>query len=261
MSKEHLERVRRSFATQADWYAGPVLPLTTEALNDWIRDSLPRGGVEVALDVAAGTGVLSRTVAPFAEQVVALDATPEMIRKGRQMTEREGIANIRFEEGLAEAIPYPDGSFDLVVSRLGFHHFQNANEAMDEMVRVCKQAGVIGVVDMISDQDPRTADVQTGLERLRDPSHMRCLTGNELVELFRIRGMSDVRTLMSEQTKTLEEWLAATETPPEPRGEIESAVRSELAGGAPTGMYPFVEAGEPHIRQRLIFVSGTRGAG
>ena len=138
MSKEHLERVRRSFATQADWYAGPVLPLTTEALNDWIRDSLPRGGVEVALDVAAGTGVLSRIVAPFAEQVVALDATPEMIRKGRQMTEREGIANIRFEEGLAEAVPYPDGSFDLVVSRLGFHHFQNANEAMDEIVRVCK---------------------------------------------------------------------------------------------------------------------------
>ena len=233
-------------------------PLTLRELSDWVLSLLPNGRVDTALDVAAGTGSLSRVVARYVTEVVALDATPEMLDGGRAITESEEIRNVRFQEGVAESIPYPAEQFDLVVSRYAVHHFQTPLTAIGEMARVCKRGGVVGIVDMIARESTDTADLQNNLERLRDPSHVRLLSAVELTTLFRTQGLTDIRLSFSEQTKPLEEWLTATGTPSHERHLITSAVRDELAGGLPTGLYPFVESSDLHITQKLAFMAGTK---
>lgn len=258
MSKRHLRSIRESFAIQADWYSTPASPFTLRELGDWVLDLLPNGRAGTALDVAAGTGTLSRVVARSVTEVVALDATPEMLDEGRAITESQGVQNVRFEEGVAESIPYPAEQFDLVVSRLAVHHFQTPPTAIGEMARVCKERGVVGIVDMIAGESAAIADLQNKLERLRDPSHVRLLNPGELTELLRTQGLTDIRLSFGEQTKPLEEWLAATATPSRERHLITSAVRDELAGGLSTGLNPFVKSSDLHITQKLAFIKGTK---
>ena len=65
------------------------------------------------LDVAAGTGLVAREIAPHVKTVVALDSTPEMLEQGRQQAATAGLANLEFEQGDAQRLPYPSDCFDL----------------------------------------------------------------------------------------------------------------------------------------------------
>ena len=83
-----------------------------------------------ALDVAAGTGILSTLVAPHVQRVIALDATPAMIRQGIQARGHAGLGNLAFLLGLAEALPVLTNAFDRVVCRFALHHFPDPARAV-----------------------------------------------------------------------------------------------------------------------------------
>jgi len=70
------------------------------------------------LDIACGTGNVTLPLAHRGATVTALDMTPHLLEEARARAASEGL-NIRFDEGLAEALPYPDASFDMVVSMFG----------------------------------------------------------------------------------------------------------------------------------------------
>ena len=150
--------------------------------------------------------------------------------------------------GLAEALPIPDEAFDLVVSRLAFHHLEKPNPVFREMLRVCKAGGTIAIMDLVSPEDPAAAAAYNLHERKRDPSHSRALTEAELVGLLEGGRLVEVSSAGREIEVSVEAWLNLTETPVPVADSIKNDLRAELAGGAITGMRPF------HRDQGLMFL-------
>ena len=98
------------------------------------------------LDVAGGPGEPSLTIAETvgsSGSVTCTDAVPEMVDAARSEANRRGISNIQFRQCTADSLPFPDNSFDAVVSRLGVMFFPDSHAAMREMLRVTKPGGVL----------------------------------------------------------------------------------------------------------------------
>jgi ubiquinone/menaquinone biosynthesis C-methylase UbiE len=179
--------------------------------------------------------------------VVAVDLTPAMIAEGRREAAGAGLDNIVFEQGRAEKLSYTDKAFDMVMTRLSLHHFIDPLPAVREMVRVCKPGGQVGVMDMISPDDAATAAAYNRLERLRDPSHTRCLTREELYRCLEEAGLKTVQVAVREIEVDLMRWLEMTSTGPEARRIIQDELTQELQGERVTGMRPFMR------NDRLMF--------
>jgi SAM-dependent methyltransferase len=101
------------------------------------------------------------------------------------------LDNIEWRQGDVRALPWPDASFDIVVSRFSFHHFQDPLAALGEMRRVCRPGGRVVVVDMYASAEAEKAAAWNRLEVLRDPSHVRALDLGELTGLFGKAGLPE----------------------------------------------------------------------
>ena len=97
------------------------------------------------LDVAAGSGNAALPAARTGATVVASDLTPELLDRGRELATTEGL-DLRWEVGDAEALPYEDGSFDAVISCVGVMFAPFHQVAADELVRVTRSGGRIGLI-------------------------------------------------------------------------------------------------------------------
>lgn len=106
---------------------------------------------ETVLDVGCGTGTLAIAAKKHVGQsgiVVGIDASPEMIERARQKATR-AAADIRFETGIVEALPFPNASFDVVFSTLMLHHLPRParEQCAREIQRVLKPGGRLVAVD------------------------------------------------------------------------------------------------------------------
>ena len=97
------------------------------------------------LDVAAGTGTSALPAARRGATVTATDLTPELLEIGRADAARENL-EIRWETADAEALPYPDAAFDAVLSCIGVMFAPHHQRAADELVRVCRPGGTLGLL-------------------------------------------------------------------------------------------------------------------
>jgi SAM-dependent methyltransferase len=98
------------------------------------------------LDVAAGTGNASIPAAKAGAKVTASDLTPELFDAGRQRAEAEGV-ELEWVEADAENLPFEDESFDVVMSSIGAMFAPQHQDVADEMVRVCRSGGTIGMLN------------------------------------------------------------------------------------------------------------------
>ena len=97
------------------------------------------------LDVAAGDGNAAIPAAAFGASVTASDLTPELLEAGRILAAREGVS-LRWEQADAEALPYADGAYDVTLSNLGIMFAPHHQAAADELVRVTRSGGRIGLL-------------------------------------------------------------------------------------------------------------------
>jgi SAM-dependent methyltransferase len=102
------------------------------------------------LDVAAGTGNASLIAAARGAHVVASDLTPELLEAGRARAEAEGL-ELDWVEADAEHLPFEDESFDVVMSAIGCMFAPHHQQAADELVRVCRPGGTIGLLSWTPD--------------------------------------------------------------------------------------------------------------
>lgn len=120
---------------------GPVEIMTTMPAAKLVKFAQVKAGQRV-LDVACGSGVVALTAARRGAKASGLDLTPALLERAR---ENAGVAGVEvaFSEGDAEALPYPDGSFDVVLSQFGHMFAPRPAVVTGEMLRVLKRGGRI----------------------------------------------------------------------------------------------------------------------
>lgn len=102
------------------------------------------------LDVGAGSGNVAIPAAAVGARVTASDLTPELLDAGRRLSEARGL-DITWDVADAEALPYHDGLFDRVLSCAGVMFAPHHQKAADEIVRVCRPGGTVGLITWTPD--------------------------------------------------------------------------------------------------------------
>ena len=163
------------------------------------------------LDIATAAGHTAFTFAPHVAHVWATDITPEMLAIARERAGELGLDNVTVEVADAEALPYDDASFDLVTCRIAPHHFGDVGLFVREAARVLKPGGVLAVVDNVVPAGA-AGDYVNALEKLRDPSHGRCLTLESWLALFEQAGLTVTHHETMAKRIEFESWAARHDT-------------------------------------------------
>ena len=114
---------------------GPTALFTTPVAGHVVRFAAIAAG-ETVLDVGTGTGVLAISAARLGAKVSGLDLTPELLEQARENAAIARLPGIEWQQGDAEELPYPDASFDVVVSQFGHMFAPRPEVVMAEMRRV-----------------------------------------------------------------------------------------------------------------------------
>jgi len=183
---------------------------------------------ESALDVACGPGLLARSLEPRVASVTGVDLTPAMVEKAREI-----VPGGRFVVGDATRLPFPDGSFDLVVTRLSLHHMPDPLAVVREMARVTRRT--VGIFDLVTSEVPEEDAFHNRVEVLRDPTHTRGLAPSELIRLVGLAGLHLQRVDTAEIELDVDDWIARADQPQadarEVRRLMEEAVGTRRLGG------------------------------
>jgi SAM-dependent methyltransferase len=180
---------------------GPDLDLLVE----WCE---PGHDVKV-LDVATGGGHVARRLREAGCTVVTVDPAPGM--------NPDVVAP-------AEALPFEDGSFDVVACRIAAHHFSDIRKAVNEMARVSTRLLVI------EDNVFRGEHVEEA-ERLRDPSHVRCYTDDEWREFVTDAGFEVEQVEFFSRRQSFDAWLERVGTTPEAAVQIRELLAADIQDG------------------------------
>jgi ubiquinone/menaquinone biosynthesis C-methylase UbiE len=132
---------------QAMWASADfaVIGATLQIVGELLSEAADVRAVHHVLDVAAGSGNATLAAARRFAAVTSTDYVPVLLERGRRRAEAEGFANVTFEVADAEALPYPDGSFDVVLSTFGVMFAPDHQRAAAELTRVCRRGGRIGL--------------------------------------------------------------------------------------------------------------------
>ena len=250
--------IRAAFLRQAKDFNHGQLSLANQEYLKWMVELLPLKLANDVLDVAAGTGHLSRAMAPRVGSVTAYDITPEMLDEARRAAAQQDIRNMAFRQGAAESLPFEAGRFDVVTSRFAFHHMVDPSLVLREMARVCKPDGCVAVIDLVAPPDAELAERYNHVERVRDPSHTVALQPQAMLELFRRVGLHIDRPEARDVEVDVGRWLDLTHPGKASIEEIEHAIRDEMSGGAATGLRPFVREGRLKFWQTWMVVVGGK---
>lgn len=182
MTDQTKATVRREFGANAAAYVTSATHAQGASLERLLALTAPQPDWAV-LDIATGAGHTAFLFAPHVRQVWATDITPEMLDQVRQHAPVRGLSNLVIELADAEQLPYADAAFDLVTCRIAPHHFDAPETFVSEAQRVLRPGGLLAVVDNIVPAGV-AGDYVNAFEKLRDPSHVRCLSIEAWQTLF-----------------------------------------------------------------------------
>jgi ubiquinone/menaquinone biosynthesis C-methylase UbiE len=131
---------------QVTWASGDfaVIGTTLQIVGELLCEAADVGGGERVLDVAAGNGNATLAAARRFARVTSTDYVPSLLDAGSRRAEAEGLA-VTFEFADAEALPYPDASFDVILSTFGVMFAPDHETSARELLRVCRPGGRIGL--------------------------------------------------------------------------------------------------------------------
>jgi SAM-dependent methyltransferase len=136
---------------RARWALGDYHRVATEMLWEFGRELVDACGISAGqrvLDVAAGTGNVAIRAAEAGGQVIASDLTPENFDAGRREAHARGV-ELEWVEADAEALPFDEDAFDVVTSSVGAIFAPHHQAVADQLLRVCRPAGTIGMITIV----------------------------------------------------------------------------------------------------------------
>ncbi len=200
--------------TQDVWDARADLYRESEAHRegpdlDLIVTWAVEAGARTALDVATGGGHVARRLREAGLEVVTSDRSPGM---------RPDVVCP------AEHLPFADGSFDVVATRVAAHHFEDVTAAVRELARVARDR-VLVVDNLYLSEDAEEA------ERLRDPSHVRNLSEAEWRCLLEGAGLRIEAVQLFDKPIELEPWFERVETPEPDAASVRELLADRIDDG------------------------------
>jgi len=190
---------------QSTWASGDyaVIGTTLQIVGENLCEAVDLRSGERVLDVAAGNGNATLAAARRWAEVTSTDYVPALLERGRARAEAEGL-DVTFQPADAEALPFADGSFDVVLSTFGVMFTPDQDRAAAELLRVCRTGGRIGLANWtpesfigqvfktIGKQVPPAAGVRSPAlwgspERLKELFPGASLSWNERNFTFRFR--------------------------------------------------------------------------
>ncbi len=217
------------------WALGDYPTLAAELISPLGTALVAASGVgrgDRVLDVAAGSGNAAIPAALTGARVTATDLTPELLDAGRAAAQAAG-ADLEWEVADAEALPYPDGTFDAVLSCVGVMFAPHHQRAADELVRVVRPGGTVALLSwtptgfigqMFATMKPYAPPPPAGVQPpplWGDEQHVRTLFGDRVTEVRATRGTVTVDRFRTPED--FREYFAARYGPT-------IAVRTSLAG-------------------------------
>ena len=137
---------------QAAWSSGDysIVGATLVIVAEQLCESADLRSNHQVLDVATGSGITAIAAARRFCTVTGLDYVPTLLERARERASAEHL-NVTFQEGDAEAMPFPDAAFDSVLSTFGVMFAPNQEQAASELLRVCRPGGAIGLANWTPD--------------------------------------------------------------------------------------------------------------
>jgi SAM-dependent methyltransferase len=251
---DHDRELARAFDSQAPQFERAPVQSDPAALARLVREAgLPPGGL--ILDAGCGPGLVAAALLAAGMRVVGVDLSHEMIERARKRCgaagERAAFHQVSVFDPSLELL----GPFDGAISRFVLHHVLDPSAFVSRQVELLRPGGVLVVCDHSSDPDPVRADHHERLERARDRSHTRSLTGGRIVDLFAAAGLS--RITMTEEGYDLDfdEWFDRG-SPDDTKENVRAALLNgpRVRGFAPT----LREDGSIRIESIRAIVRGIR---
>jgi ubiquinone/menaquinone biosynthesis C-methylase UbiE len=165
------------------------------------------------LDLGCGAGHVAFRVAPEVREVVAVDLSADMLRAVSEEAGRRGLSNIVTECSPVERLPFPDASFDAVMSRYSAHHWHGFAAGLREARRVLKSEGLAIFVDAVSPGPALLDTHMQAVELLRDPSHVRDYSENEWLQALIRAGFAPGDVTRRRLPLDFASWIARMRTP------------------------------------------------
>lgn len=186
---------------RAMWATGDYPRLASDLvapLGPVLVDAVGVGAGDRVLDIAAGTGNAAIPAARTGAAVIASDLTPELLQAGAAVAAAQGV-ELEWREADAHALPFADKEFDVVMSCIGVMFAPFHQRAADELVRVCKPGGRIGVLSWTPDghigqlfatMKPHMAPPPAGAQPpplWGREDHVRTLLGDRVTDVAAVR--------------------------------------------------------------------------
>ncbi len=216
---------QRQFDRQSERYGRDhILSDVTDV--EAILARVPQGQGKVALDVATGTGHTGLCLARHGWKVTLSDISTAMLERAAATAMERGLT-VETRQHAAEAMPYGNGTSDLVTSRVAPHHFSSPEKFVRETARVLRGGGAFILIDgSVEDDQPEAEEWLHALEKWRDPSHQRFLTRGTWERLCREVGLEVlVSELQPMKQPDLDWYFETAGTPADNRAKVLELVR------------------------------------
>ncbi len=256
---ENIKKGRSHNETIIDQFSRQAVPFSQAAGHlDSIDLLIRMSGItnqDTVLDVACGPGLVACEFAKKAKHVTGIDLTSEMIRQARRRQETMDLTNMSWDIGTADSLPYPENHFSCVLTRYSFHHLEDPEVVLQEMIRVCKPGGVILIDDFLISAEK--AEAFNKMEIMRDPSHVKALAAEEFARLFEKSGLHDLKREHYVLRKELEKHLEASFPNPGDTEKIKELFRNDI-GVDDLGVAAHLEKEQIWFSYPLVVFAGRK---
>ncbi|MBP1180091.1 class I SAM-dependent methyltransferase [Methylobacterium sp. PvR107] len=254
-ARSHVSHVVDQFGTQASAYVTSAVHAAGADLDRIGALIRTTPGARV-LDLGCGGGHVAFAAAAAGAAVTAYDLSDAMLAAVAAEAARRGLPRIETRQGAAEILPFPEASFDAVLTRYSAHHWRDVPAALAQARRVLKPGGLLVVCDIVSPEEPLLDTHLQAVELLRDPSHVRDYRVSEWRALLEAAGFEHGSPSASRPRMEFASWIARMRTP-----AVNVAAIRALQASAPAEVatYFAIEADGSFLLDSVLIEARPRG--